>query len=600
MGGIDGGRTTDQGGKTLRASYRTCRRLVRASHPAEYALLQLMPPRLRPAGWALYAAFHTADALSDDPQGTSQTRTAALHAWTTALRTEVEQSMSADPVRRALVDTLLRWDIDLADLELSLTALGRDAAGTRPATWQEWSTRAQAQNTSWIAQGSRLLAQAGTCAPVRLKQLRGFGRFVDGLYLTDTLTDLADDVRRGTVMLPAEVFDAFPGSGPDLLHGHWTPAVQDLIHHLLKRARQRLRTGHDELRTHLQPGAEILTQAGVDFFLARLDAIERAGGQVLRRPARPGPWSRSRILLPARARAFLLWRLVRLPDPPEPVAPSAAAPVPPIPTRPVPPHPSGAQPPHPHPDDLPRHVAVIMDGNGRWATRRGLDRAEGHTAGVEALFDVVYGAVEIGLRHLTVYAFSSENWRRSPNEVSRLSELLRELLADDRWCRHGVRLRWIGEADGLPDDLLAAAHACEAQTRDHTGLTVNVCLNYGGRGELTRAGAALAHAALAGELDPSRLTERDFARFLPHHPLPDVDLLWRTGGERRVSNFLPWHTTYAELHFTDRLWPDVDRRDLWQTITAYGHRARRFGALPAPRTPEKEPHSSAATSGREH
>ncbi|MEU8975118.1 polyprenyl diphosphate synthase [Streptomyces monashensis] len=587
---LDDDRTTDGRGTSLRASYRTCRRLVRTSHPAEFALLKLMPPRLRPASWALYAAFHTADGLSDDAEGTPQTRTARLQAWTAALHTEVEQGMSADPVRRALVDTVLRWDIDLADLQLSLSALGRDVAGARPATWQEWSARVRAQNTSWIAQGSRLLAQAGTLAPVQLKQLRGFGRFVDALYLTDTLADLADDVRRGTVMLPDEVFDEFPGSRPDVLHGHWTPAVQDLIRHLLQRARQWLRTGHDELRAHLHPGVEILTETGVAFFLARLDAVERAGRQVLRRPTHPGPWSRWRILVPARVRAFLLWQLVRLPDPPEPVAPSPPAPSLPLPPRPVPPHPSGAQPPRLHPDDLPRHVAVIMDGNGRWATRRGLDRAEGHTAGVQALFDVVYGAVEIGLRQLTVYAFSSENWRRSSDEISRLSELFRDSLADDRWRRHGMRLRWIGEANGLPDDLVAAARACETETREHTGLTVNVCLNYGGRSELALAGTALAHAALAGELNPARLTERDFARFLPHHPLPDVDLLWRTGGERRISNFLPWHTTYAELHFTDQLWPDVDRRDLWQAIGVYGRRARRFGAVPGPRAAEAAPH----------
>ena len=252
---------------------------------------------------------------------------------------------------------------------------------------------------------------------------------------------------------------------------------------------------------------------------------------------------------------------------------------PPLPPRP---HRDGARPPAIAEAHLPQHVAIVMDGNGRWATGLGLPRDEGHRAGAVALRDVVQGALEIGLAHLTVYAFSTENWKRSPDEVSKLFAIMRSELLDGELLDHDVRLRWVGSPDGLPDDVVEVLRAQEHATRNRTGLTFNVCVNYGGRAELTRAGAALARAALAGEVDPARVSEQLFAAHLPHHAMPDVDLLWRTSGEIRTSNFLPWHAHYAELHFTDQPWPDVDRRDLWEAVVAYTHRKRRKGAASAP------------------
>ncbi|WP_461007409.1 polyprenyl diphosphate synthase [Streptomyces capparidis] len=550
--------------------------------------MQLMPPPLRAAGWALYAAFHTADELIDVGEGTAAERAARLAVWTGALRAEVEAGASGDPVRCAVVDTVLRWGIDPAELELSWAALARDAAGVRPRTWQEWSRRAQDQNTSWLEQGLLLLERAGMPSPVRLGQLAGFPRFLDGLYLTDTLADLAHDLDRGTVVLPAEVLDAHPGAEAGLAARRWTPAVRDLLAHLLERARRWLRAGPGELAPRLHPAAEILLDAVVALFLARLDAVDRAGKAVLHRPSRPGPVTRRRVLGPARARTALLWHLVRVPDAP-PVVAAPAPPAPPVrpvrpasaPPRPVPPHPSGARPPDLPPGAAPRHVAIIMDGNGRWAAARGLRRDEGHRAGAEALLEVVFGALEAGLPHLTVYAFSTENWRRPPEEIHRLVRLTEQQVHDDRLRGHDVRLRWIGDEQGLSVQQVRAVDMAEHATRGRRGLTLNVCLNYGGRTELTRAAGAIAHSALAGDLDPARLSPRDLARHLPYPALPDVDLLWRTGGEHRLSNFLPWHTAYAELHFTDTLWPDVDRRDLWQAMTAYARRCRRYGAAPA-------------------
>jgi undecaprenyl diphosphate synthase len=301
-------------------------------------------------------------------------------------------------------------------------------------------------------------------------------------------------------------------------------------------------------------------------------------------------------MAPARLKAFLLWRLVPL-HTPSAARPQAAVPAQrtpgsqqpsatvTVPAMSVPAHPSGARPPAIDRDRLPHHVAIIMDGNGRWATGRGLPRTAGHTAGVRVLRDMAMGALEIGLDHLSLYTFSTENWNRSADEVFHIFRVLGGELEDGWILRHDIRLRWIGDAQRVPCDLAAKIRDLEAATRHRTGLTLNLCLDYGGRTELARAGSAIARAARTGDLTPGDMTERDFARYLPYPEMPDVDLLWRTGGEQRMSNLLPWHATYAELHFTSELWPQVDRRDLWQVISDHMHRVRRYGTAPSPDAP---------------
>ncbi|MFD7991426.1 polyprenyl diphosphate synthase [Streptomyces mexicanus] len=193
---------------------------------------------------------------------------------------------------------------------------------------------------------------------------------------------------------------------------------------------------------------------------------------------------------------------------------------------------------------------------------------------------MVYGALEIGLRHLTLYALSTENWKRDTEEIATILEAIRRGLDEGPIRDLDVRQRWSGRVDKLPEELVQALMREERRTRARTGLTLTVCINYGGRDEITRTAAALAQAARAGDVDPHLIDEDDFARHLPHPDMPDVDLLWRTGNEQRTSNFLPCHATYAELHFTPEYWPDVDRRDLWQAITEYSRRQRRYGAAP--------------------
>lgn len=220
-----------------------------------------------------------------------------------------------------------------------------------------------------------------------------------------------------------------------------------------------------------------------------------------------------------------------------------------------------------------------MDGNGRWAKARGLPRTAGHTAGESSLFDVIEGAIEIGVKYLSAYAFSTENWRRSPDEVRWLMGFNRDVIRRrrDELDAMGVRVRWAGRRPRLWRSVIAELEEAEQRTRTNDVLTLQFCVNYGGRAEIVDAARRIAEEAAAGRLDPSRLTEDRFRRFLDEPEIPDVDLFVRSSGEQRTSNFLVWQSAYAEMVFLDRLWPDFDRRDLWRACVEFASRDRRFG-----------------------
>jgi len=252
------------------------------------------------------------------------------------------------------------------------------------------------------------------------------------------------------------------------------------------------------------------------------------------------------------------------------------------------PHPTGVRPPALPPEAVPRHVAIIMDGNGRWAQARGLPRTAGHTAGELALFDVVEGALEIGVQHVTAYAFSTENWRRSPDEVRFLMGFNRDTIhrRRDELHERGIRVRWAGRRPKLWRSVIAELQAAEEQTRHNDRLTLTMCINYGGRAELADAAARLAADAVAGKVRPEKITEATLARYLYVPDLPDVDLVLRSSGEQRLSNFMIWQAAYAEYVALDTMWPDFDRRHLWYACEIYAKRDRRFGgALPNPVAP---------------
>ena len=228
---------------------------------------------------------------------------------------------------------------------------------------------------------------------------------------------------------------------------------------------------------------------------------------------------------------------------------------------------------------VPRHVGVIMDGNGRWAQQRGLVRTDGHQAAEPVVFDTIAGAIEAGVRYLSLYTFSTENWKRSPEEVRFLMGFNRDVIhrRRDELNDLGVRIRWAGRRPRLWGSVIKELEVAEEMSKHNDTLTLQFCVNYGGRAEIVDAAREIARLARAGKLDPERLTEDRFAKFLDEPDIPDVDLFVRSSGEQRTSNFLLWQSAYAELIFLDRLWPDFDRRDLWAAVEQYATRDRRFG-----------------------
>jgi undecaprenyl diphosphate synthase len=231
---------------------------------------------------------------------------------------------------------------------------------------------------------------------------------------------------------------------------------------------------------------------------------------------------------------------------------------------------------------VPSHVAIIMDGNGRWATRRGLPRVAGHRAGVEAVRRTIRACMEAGVSWLTLYAFSSENWRRPAAEVTDLTGLLRHFLRNEvaELDSHGVRLRVIGDRSRFDRDIQAELAIAEQRTAGNGRLHLVIALSYGGRAEIVAAARAAAEAARAGTLDPARLDEDAFAALLSTADIPDPDVIVRTSGEQRLSNFLLWQSAYAELVFLDVLWPDFGPAHFGEALAEFNRRERRFGARP--------------------
>jgi undecaprenyl diphosphate synthase len=233
--------------------------------------------------------------------------------------------------------------------------------------------------------------------------------------------------------------------------------------------------------------------------------------------------------------------------------------------------------------DLPRHVGIIMDGNGRWAAARSLPRFEGHRRGVEAVRRTVRAAGDLGISYLTLYSFSSENWSRPPQEVADLMGLLKRFIRNDlaELHRANVRVRVIGSRAALSRDLVALLDEAEDLTRANTGLTLVIAFNYGARQEIADAARQLAHRAARGEIDPAAIDVETIGAHLYTSDIPDPDLIIRTSGEQRLSNFLMWQCAYAELVFLPLHWPDFDRAALETALSQYGARERRFGGLPA-------------------
>ncbi|MDD2818064.1 MAG: isoprenyl transferase [Candidatus Nanopelagicales bacterium] len=252
-------------------------------------------------------------------------------------------------------------------------------------------------------------------------------------------------------------------------------------------------------------------------------------------------------------------------------------------------HPTGVKPPKLQSELIPKHVAIVMDGNGRWAKERGLPRTAGHEQGEAALLDCVHGALELGIGHISAYAFSTENWKRSPEEVRFLMGFNRDVIRRrrDEMNEMGVRIRWAGRRPKLWASVIKELEEAEALTAKNKKLTLTMCVNYGGRAEIADAAAAMARDVKSGKLNPEKIDERMFHRYLDEPDMPDVDLFVRSSGEQRTSNFLLWQSAYAELVFLDTLWPDFDRRHLWHACEVFASRDRRYGGAVPNHLPPK-------------
>lgn len=230
---------------------------------------------------------------------------------------------------------------------------------------------------------------------------------------------------------------------------------------------------------------------------------------------------------------------------------------------------------------VPQHVAIIMDGNGRWAKKRGLPRTAGHYQGAKAVEQILYDADAMGIKYLTVYAFSTENWSRPQSEVKTLMNLLRTYMRTSlqKCAKNNVRIRVLGDRSKLDEDLIEAIDDLERDTKNNTGLQFQIAINYGGRDDIRRGVMKIAEKVRSGELDPASITEETVSENLDTADIPDPDLLIRTSGELRISNFLIWQCAYTEYYFTDVLWPEFNKEELQKAVDAYMHRERRMGGL---------------------
>jgi len=233
------------------------------------------------------------------------------------------------------------------------------------------------------------------------------------------------------------------------------------------------------------------------------------------------------------------------------------------------------------PDQLPAHIGVIMDGNGRWAQARGKHRTEGHRAGVEALRRLITCAVEFDIKYLTIFSFSSENWQRPADEVNTILGLMKKFVASDigTFVKNNVRVRILGSREGLNNSVLKMIDDAEGRTDHCTGLQLNVAFNYGARAEIVDAVKSVAARVASGELAPEDVDENMFSKSLYTKGLPDPDVVFRTSGEQRLSNFLLWQAAYAEFVFSDEFWPDFDRSSFVSLLDAFAGRKRRFGSV---------------------
>lgn len=517
----------------LREAYEACETEVRQSLAALWTATDALPTAVRPFVHAIHGWAVQTDRIADE--GSPEGRQERFARWQADTLADLRTGHSTHPVRRAFVDTVHRWDLDQALIEEYLDTVRADCAAV-----PVYETFADLRR-------DYLRGIAGAVAELWVVLLEPRGpealRLVSALFeacqVADIFEDLPADLAAGRCYLPREDLRRLGLGVGDLRSGVHRQALDAYVDVQLAHWRELL----DE-------AAPVTGMVGVQYqpFLHTL----LLGAQL--------PYDEATLL-----------RSQVLADGVDPTSLDGSA---------------RRRPARPGQGPVPGHVAVIMDGNRRWAEARGLPVPQGHRAGERAALRLVNAALRLGIRHLSIYTFSTENWGRSPEELAALFDTLADGITQGaQWLhRLGVQVRWCGRRDRIDTSLASALTLVESMTCNNDVLTFTVCVDYGGREELTAAARALAAEAVAGTIRPEDIGPADLTRHLYVPELPDVDLLVRTSGEQRISNFLPWHLSYAELVFDPTLWPDYDLARLRDAVTAYAARERRFGSrsgLPA-------------------
>ncbi|MER7584113.1 polyprenyl diphosphate synthase [Kitasatospora sp. NPDC097691] len=516
----------------LQESYRACAAEVGRALPAMRAATEALPSGLRPYVHAVSAFGCRSDRIADEGRPAERGRRFAH--WRTSTLAELASGRSAHPLRRAFVDTVRRWELDRSLIEEFLAAMQADS--TSPPAIETFAD--QRRHIRRIA-GTMTELWApllGARGPRAAGALSALG---EACQLADHVQDLPADLAQGRCYLPRA----------DLRRLGLDPA--------------------DLVRAERSPALDELTEA------------QRSHWHTVLEEAVPATW-----LVAPECRPFLhtllLGAQLQYDELTLMRSRALAEGLAPLTTDGATPHRRVARPPEN--DGVPAHVAVIMDGNRRWAEARGLPARQGHHAGRRAALRLVNAALRLGIRHLSVYAFSTENWGRPPEELTALFDSLADGLARSTKGLHalGVRIRWCGRRDRIDGSLASSIALVENLTSNNDALTLTICADYGGREELVTVAQALAAEAAAGAIRPEAIGQADLARHLYVPELPDVDLLIRTSGEQRISNFLPWQLAYAELLFDPTPWPDFDLARLRDAVRAYAGRERRFGGAGLP------------------
>ncbi|MGK4585869.1 polyprenyl diphosphate synthase [Kitasatospora sp. HPMI-4] len=522
------------GSPELRESYEACDAELRRHLVHVWTGSAVLPPAVRPYVHTVHAFASRTDRIAD--RGAPKDRMRRFARWRADTMADLRSGRSDHRLRRAFVDTVRRWDLDHALVAEHLDAM--EAEAQAPPVFETFADQRRYLRgvTGTIAQlWAPMLGAEGPKA-LRLASVLG-----EACQLVDVFEDLPADLADGRCYLPREDLRGLGLGLADLARGERREELEELVGIQLAR--------WHELLEQAVPVAGMVARECQPFLHAVLLGVQLQFDEATLQGAR--------VLT-------------------EGIAPltSTGAPC----RRPAWP---GAGP-------VPGHVAVILDGNRRWAEARGLPVDQGHRAGERAAMRLVIAALRLGIRHLSIYLFSTENWNRSREELAALFDALADCIARGIEWLHGlgVRVRWCGRRDRIDPSLASAIALLENMTSNNDVLTLTLCLDYGGRDELAAAARALAAEAAAGTLRPEKIGPADLARHLYVPELPDVDLLIRTSGEQRISNFLPWHLAYAELLFDPTPWPDFDLARLREAVAAYTGRERRFGGnLPSPARP---------------